>query len=63
MSDLLAVEKKVRPTTVTVLVEPRLRDQLFRAARAHERSVGAEVRYALHWYFTERVDVDEREAA
>jgi len=48
MSDLLAVENKAeRPSTISVIVEPKLRDQLAQAAAANERSVGAEVRVAL----------------
>ena len=48
MSDLLVVEKKgERPSTISVIVEPTLRDQLAQAAAANERSLGAEVRVAL----------------
>jgi TraY domain len=32
---------------VTVIVDPELRDELTRAARENERSLGAEVRYAV----------------
>jgi hypothetical protein len=46
MSDLLVTEKE-RPRTVTVIVDPELREQLKRAARENDRSLGAEVRVAL----------------
>ena len=39
--------KKERPTTVTNLVDRELRDRLERAAAAHERSLGGEVRALL----------------
>jgi predicted transcriptional regulator len=46
MSNSLVAVKE-RTTTVTILVDPELRARLERAARAHERSLGAEVRTAL----------------
>jgi predicted transcriptional regulator len=39
--------EKERPTTVTIIVDEALREQLTRVARANERSVGAEIRVAL----------------
>ena len=42
--------EKERPTTVTILVDPELRDRLARAAAENERSLGAEVRVALRRY-------------
>ena len=56
MSNTL-VEKE-RPTTVTILVDQELRDRLERAAAAHERSLGGEVRALLRLHLS---DVDEEE--
>ena len=50
--------KKERPTTVTILVDQELRDRLERAAAAHERSLGGEVRALLRLHLS---DVDEEE--
>ena len=48
MSDLLVVEEKAeRPSTISVILEPELRDQLAQAAQSHERSIGGEVRAAI----------------
>jgi len=50
--------KKERPTTVTILVDQELSDRLERAAAAHERSLGGEVRALLRLHLS---DVDEEE--
>jgi len=48
MEDLLVVEEKAeRPSTISVILEPELRDQLAQAAQSHERSIGGEVRAAI----------------
>ena len=60
MSNAL-VGQKERPTTVTILVDPELRNRLVRAAAENERSLGAEVRVALKRYL-EPVDENEEEA-
>jgi hypothetical protein len=46
MSNTIVVAKE-RPTTVTILVDRELRERLARAAAEHERSLGAETRFAL----------------
>ena len=45
MSNVIS-EKQI-PSTVTVLVDEQLREQIATLARANERSVGAEVRVAM----------------
>jgi plasmid stability protein len=57
MSNVIEL-KKERPTTVTILVDPELRDRLERSAAAHERSLGGEVRALLRRYLS---DADEEE--
>ena len=59
MNNSLAVPKR-RPTTVTILVDQELRDQLERSAAAHERSLGGEVRALLRRYLS---DADEEETS
>ena len=49
-----------RPTTVTILVDPELRARLERAAAAHERSLGGEVRALLRLHLS---NVDEEETS
>jgi len=49
-----------RPTTVTILVDPELRARLERAAAAHERSIGGEVRALLRLHLS---NVDEEETS
>jgi predicted transcriptional regulator len=49
---------KTRPTTVTVLVDEELREEITNVARANERSVGAEVRVAMREYL-ERSHAEE----
>lgn len=49
MTNALAV-KKEPSTTVTILVDRELRTRLEDAARANERSLGAEVRHVLRRY-------------
>ena len=46
MSNVISLNKR-STTTVTVLVDPELRARLERAAAAHERSLGGEVRALL----------------
>ena len=58
MSNTL-VEKE-RPTTVTILVDRELRDRLERAAAAHERTLGGEVRALLRLHLS---DADEEETS
>jgi len=57
MSNVVSL-KKERPTTVTILVDQELRDRLERAAAAHERSLGGEVRALLRLHLS---DADEEE--
>jgi plasmid stability protein len=57
MSNTL-VEKE-RPTTVTILVDRELRDRLERAAAAHERSLGGEVRALLRRYLSDAAKEEE----
>jgi plasmid stability protein len=45
-------------STVTVLIDAELRSRLERAAAAHERSLGGEVRVLLRRYLS---DADEEE--
>ena len=59
MSNALALHKE-RPTTVTILVDRELRARLERAAAAHERSLGGEVRALLRRYLS---DADEEETS
>jgi predicted transcriptional regulator len=61
MHNALVVEKE-RPTTVTILVDRQLRERLERAAAAHERSLGAEVRVAVRRHL-EREEQGGGEAA
>ena len=53
MVNTLVVEKE-RPTTVTILVDRELRSRLEDAARANERSLGAEVRHVLKRHLYEQ---------
>ena len=59
MSNVIS-EKQI-PSTVTVLVDEQLREQIATLARANERSVGAEVRVAIREHL-KRTD-DETEGA
>ena len=56
MSNALVGAEKERPTTVTILVDRDLRTKLERAAAAHERRLGGEVRALLRLHLS---DVDE----
>jgi hypothetical protein len=54
-------ESKTPSTTVTVLVDEQLREDITKIARANERSVGAEVRIAMRDHL-KRTDGETEEA-
>ena len=53
------ISGKQIPSTVTVLVDEELREQIATLARANERSVGAEVRVAIREHLKRTGDEED----